>query len=356
MAKKDISKSVEDAIQSNFTLNKFKDKKRLSSKSNKFKTQSWIKVSKAFTEVTGLRGLPEGHISLLRGHSDTGKTTALIEAAVNAQKQNILPVFIVTEMKWSWEHAREIGLQFDEKVDEETGEVLDYEGFFIYADRDNMQSIEDVAAFMLDLMDEQSKGELPYNLCFFWDSIGSIPCEQSIKSNKNNNEWNAGAMSTQFSNNVNQRILLSRKESSPYTNTLVAINKVWTLKPESPMGKPKLQNKGGMAMWFDATVIATFGNVTNPGTVKLKAVSKGKQIEYAKLVNLQIEKNHISGISSKGKLAITTGGTIGSDTASIDKYKKDNRKKWSEYLGSDDFEDVQEGSMDEDTANYKKEE
>ena len=35
---------------------------------------------------------------------------------------------------------------------------------------------------------------------FLWDSIGSVPCEMSIKSNKNNNEWNAGAMSTQFGN------------------------------------------------------------------------------------------------------------------------------------------------------------
>jgi KaiC/GvpD/RAD55 family RecA-like ATPase len=50
-------------------------------------------------------GIPTGHIVLLRGHSDTGKTTALIEAAVNAQKAGILPVFIITEMKWNWEHA-----------------------------------------------------------------------------------------------------------------------------------------------------------------------------------------------------------------------------------------------------------
>ena len=41
---------------------------------------------------------------------------------------------------------------------------------------------------------------------------------------------------TQFGNNVNQKITLSRKESSPFTNTLVCVNKVWTLKPESPMG------------------------------------------------------------------------------------------------------------------------
>ena len=83
------------------------------------------------------------------------------------------------------------------------------------ADRDweTINSIEDVAGFVLDLIDEQKKGNLPYDLLFLWDSIGSVPCEMSIKSNKNNNEWNAGAMSTQFGNNVNQRIVLSRKES-----------------------------------------------------------------------------------------------------------------------------------------------
>ena len=62
-------------------------------------------------------------------------------------------------------------------------------------------------------------------LLFLWDSIGSIPCDLSLRSKNNNNEWNAGAMSTQFGNNVNQKILLSRKETSPYTNTLVCINK-----------------------------------------------------------------------------------------------------------------------------------
>ena len=27
------------------------------------------------------------------------------------------------------------------------------------------------------------------------------------------------------------------------------------------MGKPKLMNKGGYAMWFDSTFVVTFGNV-----------------------------------------------------------------------------------------------
>ena len=349
MAKrKGISENAEAAIKKSFSLDKFKKSKGLSNSSIKFKEQRWIPLSKAFQEITSIPGIPEGHITLLRGHSDTGKTTALLEAAVAAQKMGILPVFIITEMKWSWEHAREMGLEFQEVVDEETGEIVDYEGFFIYTDRGQMNTIEDVAAFILDLIDDQKQGDLPYNMCFFWDSIGSVPCDLSVRSNKNNNEWNAGAMSTQFGNNVNQKILLSRKEGSKYTNTLVAINKVWTMKPESPMGMAKLQNKGGMSMWYDATLVVTFGNITNPGTSKIKAIKSGMQVEFAKRTNIQIEKNHINGIQSRGRIVMTPHGFIDDDKKAIDKYKDAHKDRWLTLLGSVDFDLVEEGSMEED--------
>ncbi len=191
--KKSLHEAVSAEIKSKFDLSSFKEKKGL--KQNvKFKEQSWIPLSQAFQDVTSIPGIPMGHIVLLRGHSDTGKTTALLEAAVSAQKRGILPVFIITEMKWNWEHAQQMGLEVKEVVDEETGEVVNYEGEFVYVDRETINSIEDVAGFILDLIDEQKKGNLPYDLLFLWDSIGSVPCEMSIKSNKNNNEWNAGAM------------------------------------------------------------------------------------------------------------------------------------------------------------------
>jgi len=159
--KKSISAAVATEIRSNFNLNNFKNKKGLSSKA-KFKEQSWIPLSDAYQEVTSVPGIPQGHIVLLRGHSDTGKTTALLEAAVSAQKRGILPVFIITEMKWNWEHAIQMGLDVHEEVDEETGEILDYTGNFIYVDRETINTIEDVAGFILDLIDEQKKGDLPY--------------------------------------------------------------------------------------------------------------------------------------------------------------------------------------------------
>ena len=352
--KKSLSEAVSKEIRSKFDLSAFKDKKGL--KQNvKFKEQTWIPLSKAFQDVTSIPGIPMGHIVLLRGHSDTGTTTALLEPAVSDQKRGILPVFIITEMKWNWEHAQQMGLQVEEVVDKETGEITNYEGEFIYADRETIHTIEDVAKFILDLIDEQKRGNLPYDLVFLWDSIGSVPCEMSVKSNKNNNEWNAGAMSTQFGNSVNQRITLSRKESSEFTNTLVCINKVWTAKAESPMGKPKLMNKGGFAMWFDSTFVVTFGNISNAGTSKIKAIKDGKQVEFAKRANLQIDKNHINGVTTRGRIVMTPHGFINDDPNELKKYKQDHAKEWSKVLGGMDFDVIEEGEEVQDISQFEKE-
>jgi len=348
MAKSATAEKASAIVKSVFNLGNFKKKKGFANASVKFKEQGWIPLSKAYQDITSMPGIPTGHITLLRGHSDTGKTTALLEAAVSAQKLGILPVLIITEMKWSWQHAKEMGLQFEEVINESTGEITDYEGFFLYSDRGTLNTIEDVASYIADLLDEQAKGNLPHDLCFFWDSVGSVPCDLSVRSNKNNNEWNAGAMSTQFGNNLNQKILLSRKEGSPYTNTLVAINKVWTQKPDSPMSQPKLQNKGGMSMWYDATLVVTFGNITNPGTSKIKAIKSGLQVEFAKRTNIQIEKNHIEGVQTRGRIVMTPHGFIADDKKAIDKYKDQHKEHWLKLLGSIDFSLVEEGDMEED--------
>ena len=349
-----LTAAVSSELRSKFDLNKFKEKKMLSA-NTKFKEQKWIPLSPAFQEITSVPGIPAGHIVLLRGHSDTGKTTAMIEAAVSAQKMGTLPVFIVTEMKWNWEHAVQMGLEITPVPDPTTGEITSYEGNFIYVDRESLHTIEDVAAFILDLVDEQKKGNLPFDLLFLWDSIGSVPCELSVRSNKNNNEWNAGAMSTQFGNGVNQRIVLSRKESSPYTNTLVCVNKVWTAKAEVPMGQPKLMNKGGFAMWFDATFVITFGNISNAGTSKIKAIKDSKQVEFAKRTNIQIDKNHINGITTRGKIIMTPHGFINDTEKDLKAYKEAHAKEWVKVLGGMDFNIYEEEETSESMNTFDQE-
>jgi hypothetical protein len=341
MAKKEtLNATVSSAIKAAPDLEKFKKGKNLAA-GVVFKDQKWIPLSQAFQDTLQIPGIPAGHITLLRGHSDTGKTTALLEAAVAAQKMGILPVFIITEMKWDWNHAKQMGFQFEE-VGNEDGEIVDYKGFFLYIDREKLNCIEDVSAFIADILDEQKRGTLPYDICFFWDSVGSIPCRMSIEKSTNNNEWNAGAMSQQFGNFINQRIVLSRKASQPYTNTLVAVNKVWVAKPDNPMGQPTLNNKGGNTMYFDASLVVTFGNIARAGTNKIKATKNGKEVEFAKRTRISCDKNHVTGVTAVDKVIMTVHGFIKDDKKELDDYKKKYSDDWTKVLGSASFDVVEE--------------
>ena len=337
MAKKkeSLMTAVSAEMKASFNLDKFKEKKLLNT-TVKFKEQRWIPFSEALQDSTSLPGAAIGHINLLRGHSNTGKTTALLELAINAQKMGILPVFIITEMKWSWEHAKQMGFQVDDIVDEATGEIIDYKGFFLYTDRSSLGTIEDVAEFIADLLDEQKKGNLPYDLCFFWDSIGSIPCKMSVEQNKNNPMWNAGAVSQQFGNFINQRFPLSRKESSPYTNTMVAINKIWIAPAENIFSQPKMKMKNGETMFLDASIVLTFGNITNSGTSKLKATKDGKEVEFAVRTKVAVDKNHVTGLQTKNTVVATIHGFIQDDNKDIADYKKQHAHEWVHILGSID--------------------
>jgi hypothetical protein len=101
-------------------------------------------------------------------------------------------------------------------------------------------------------------------------------------------------------------------------------------------------------MWYDATVIITFGNITNSGTSKIKAVTKGKEFEFAKRTKVQIEKNHIDGIQSRGAIIMTSHGFIADDKKAIDTYKDTHKGSWANTLGSTDFTVTIEAEVGED--------
>lgn len=343
MAKTDsLTSAVSAQLKSNFDLDKFKEKKSLNSKV-KFKDQKWIPFSEALQKALSLPGIPMGHITMVRGKSNTGKSTTSIEVIVNAQKQGILPVLIITEMKHDWEHFKKMGFEINE-IKDDNGEVIDYDGFFIYRDRSTIHSIEDIAVFMADLINEQSKGNLPYDLLFVWDSVGSIPCNMSIEQGKNNPMWNAGAIATQFGNFINQKIVLSRKAEQPYTNTFLVINKTGVAPAEGPMARPRMTNKGGDTFFYDASLVLTFGNVTNSGTSKIKAVKDKKEVEFALRTKISCDKNHVNGITTKGTIVSTVHGFIEDSPNAITKYKKEHSNEWLEILGKGELKIAEDNS------------
>ena len=334
--RKSLTEAASNEIKSAFSLDKFKQNKGLAS-NVKFKEQKWIPFSPALQETLSIPGIPMGHVAMVRGKSNTGKSTTSIEVAVNAQKMGVLPVLIITEMKHDWNHWKTMGFEINDVVDESTGEIIDQDGFFIYRDRSTLNSIEDIAAFIIDLLVEQKKGNLPYDLLFMWDSVGSIPCQMSIEHGKNNPMWNAGAIATQFGNFVNQQIVMSRKESSKYTNTLFIVNKVGVAPALTPMSQPKMTNKGGDTFYYDASLCFTFGNITNAGTSKIEATKDKKKVEFALRTKIACDKNHINGITTKGTIVSTVHGFIKDDALAIKKYKDEHSHEWVDILGKGSY-------------------
>ena len=62
------------------------------------KPEKFIVLDECLQSVIGIPGVPLGHITQVYGKSDTGKTSLLFHTAAQAQKQGVLPVFLMTEI------------------------------------------------------------------------------------------------------------------------------------------------------------------------------------------------------------------------------------------------------------------
>ncbi len=258
----------------------------------------------------------------------THNTTALIKTAIDAQKKGILPVLLITEQKWGFEHARLMGLDCENKIDPKTG-MSSWEGFFIF--RNDFKYIEQITDFINDLLNDQAKGELDYDLCFLWDSVGSVPCKMTYEG-KGGKQHNASVLSDKIGMGINQRITGSRRSDEKHTNTLVICNQPWVELPDNPMGQPRIKAKGGESMWLNSSLVFLFGNQKNAGitkiSIKMKVNDYSRQVKIAVRTKISVLKNHINGLGYEdGKIMITAhdfmkARTEAEEKKSIDEYTR----------------------------------
>lgn len=323
-----------------FDLDSFLESENINSEP-KDKELSWIPLSKAWHDALKLPGFPRGYLSLVRGYSNTGKSTAFYEAIAGCQKIGDLAVVIETEGNWNTEHAKQVGVKFKEVVNEQTGEITEKpDGFILIRNKDlyNMYKnynhqdskmmtkatrgepvIEDVSLFISEMLQKQEDGIITNNMCFLWDSIGTLNCYKSACSNTSNNMWNAGAMGC-FQAIVNFKIPSSRSIDSPYTNSMVCVQKIWL----DNMNGTVVKHKGGEFMFFNSRIIVHIGGILTHGTKKLTAVALGQDFQFGTEAKIRCEKNHVTGIERNGTIASTPHGYF--NPSELDTYKKEKRQ------------------------------
>jgi hypothetical protein len=295
----------------------------------KYKEESFYNCGEAFMDACGLPGTILGGINMFLGHSNTSKTTAMILAAVDAQKKGHLPVFIITEKKWSWEHAIELGLQA------EKNEFGEYDGMFIF--NDSFDVIEQATDFINQILDSQEKGDIPYNILFLWDSIGSIPCQMTFDG-KGGGMHSAKVLADKIGMGIHSRISKSKKEDYPYYNTLVILNQPWVELPDNPFGQPEIRAKGGTAVWLASSLVFLFGNQKKAGISHIDATKNGRKVSFAIRTKVSILKNHVNGLGYKdGKIIAVPHGYIADTKEALEKYKKDYSDYWIQKLGDSNY-------------------
>ena len=290
----------------------------------KYKPENFYNCGDAFMDACGLPGPVMGGINMFLGHSNSSKTTAMILAAADAQKKGHLPVFIITEKKWSFEHSVELGLQAEQN---ENGE---WDGQFIF--NDSFDYIEQLTDYINELLDAQEKGEILYNLAFFIDSIGSIPCKQTFDGG-GGTMHDARVLADKIGRGIHSRISKSKKEDYPYLNTMSVIVQPWVQLPDSPFGQATIQPKGGQALFLSSSLVFLFGNQKSSGVNHITATKNGRTISYAVRTKVSILKNHVTGIAFKdGKIIAVPQGYIADTKEALDKYKKQYSSYWNAIL------------------------
>ena len=211
--------------------------------------------------------------------------------------------------------------------------------------------IEQAFEYVNEILDAQRDGDIPYDIVFLWDSIGTIPCKMSFDG-KGGNQHTARVISEKWGMGLAQRITSSRKETAPFTNTMIFINQPWVELPDNPFGQPKIQPKGGQSIYLSCALVFLFGNQKSAGISKLSATNKGRKVNFAIRTKVGILKNHMNGLGyADCRLLATTHGFIEDDKKAIDNYKNDYKVYWSEIfetVGSEskDFEVVEDDFME----------
>ena len=321
-------------------LKAFKNENNLSGA--KEKELSWYILPEAFQDATRLPGFPMGYVSAIRGHSNTGKSTVKLELIKAVQAQGDLPVVFELENNFAWQHAKDIGVNVSEYVDEETGEITYGPGddmlyydtaklYEIYGKFDHEHGkwlqkparetyvIEDVAMCIKDLIRKQHEGKLPFNMVFIIDSIGVGDCYRAAVNNSSNNMWYAGAVSVAFNTIVNDLIPSSRNVNSEYTNSMFVVNKIWI--ENTAIGLPSAKSKGGIALTYAYRLLIYVGGIASASIKALTATSGGKEYQYGVKTKIKVEKNHVNNITYTGEICSLQQGLWNPDK--LDVYKKE---------------------------------
>lgn len=261
MSKFDMTSLAQD-VQKQFKGGKMAAKVGSGNRLKQLGENDFLKMPQWWVDATHTPGLPHGAGVQLAGKTDSGKTTAAIEAMKAAQEQGYAVIYIETENKTTTRDLEKKGVDPSQ----------------VYTIRTTVaEEAFDLLFSTWDKFDEKYKGE---PLLIVWDSFGNMVSQRDSELSMTDGKQKPGGKGA--ANRLGLSKLIARFEQSAKVCLLI-INYTY-----ANLGSPGRTNAGGEALGLLSSLIyQTARRGWLEKTVKGEKVRIGAQVQWT------LYKNHV---------------------------------------------------------------
>lgn len=308
MAKKQAPFNVQDYIKAQQQINPLVS----------YKEPDYLRLHPEVQKAIGLPGFPLGHMSMMFGLSDSGKTGQMLNAIKCTQQQGKLAILIVTENKLTKDRIKSAGIDLDNLILVE-----------------DLKYLEAVYDYISMKVQEVLDNKLPLDVVIFWDSVAGCPSKDSytVKADGKiekefDNRKNANVIGF-YNNVIASRVADTRRTDVTGTVSLVFITQAYVgEKPKFPPGLPApIVPNGGEKIWFPLSLAIE----VKEGR-KLTATHQNQYINFGLVSKLTVRKCHISELSSSGDIVLAGPEVLPDDKKAIDNFKETRKEEWTAIL------------------------
>lgn len=261
MSKPDLSKIVSD-VQKLYKKDDVKASRiGLGDNLRTLADTNFLVMPEWWQQATNTRGIPFGGYVMLAGDSDSGKTSAAIEAMKAAQQAEMSIIYVETENKTTTQDLKNWGV--------DPAQVILVKSTIA----------EEAFDLLFKVWDSFTKNYPSQKLLVVFDSIDNVISKHDIESDQSDTNQKPGGKGR--SNRVGINKLVARSQNGHVATLL--INYTY-----DNIGSPGKTNAGGKALnLFSSLTFQTSRKSWIEGTVKGQKIRKGARVVW------KLFKNHI---------------------------------------------------------------
>lgn len=244
----------------------------------------WVDMPFPWQELTGVRGIPFGHVTTIQGLPDSGKSTIAMHAMVEAQLKGVLVVLIDTEFKFNMARFKNMG------------------GDPTHLLKVSATTLEGGFAGVDEVIDAYKSENPDQPILFVWDSLGMTPTDAEV--NGDSSKVSVAEAARVIKKNIRREMAKIHKTKT----ALIFINHVY--KNINAMFGNSTKGYGGDGPGFSSVLVLEAAPIK-----KIMGQKSGKKFQKAVVSKIKCTKNHLSAVQGGvaevkiGPVGIITGDT-----------------------------------------------